>query len=210
LKPLKDQLKAARTKVRAVFAAPEPAPKPPEPEPDFKLLFKDVRPLKAQGRVLHTPPRPSAKPRFGQTRLPSSLSEAERAALFNEMSGWFEPAEIDVHHAKPGMPNATLKKLRHGHWPVVAELDLHGLDRYTAQERIALFLHRAQQHGQCVRIIHGKGFGSNGEPVLKRMVRSWLKYHPQVLAYCEAEERFGGTGALMVLLKSRRFPSKQE
>lgn len=202
MKTLKDQLKTARTKVRAVFVAPAPPPKPEEKEPDFKLLFKDVRPLKPQGRVQHTPPRPSAKPRFGQARHPA-MSEADRNALLKEMTGWFEPAEMDVHHARPGMPNATLKRLKSGHWPVVSELDLHGLDRYAAQERIALFLHWARQYGQCVRIIHGKGLSSNGEPVLKRMVRSWLKHHPDVLAYCEAEERFGGTGALMVLLKRR-------
>lgn len=189
--------------MRAAVVAPAKVTPAVEPEPDFKLLFKDVRPLKPQGHVTHSPARPSAKPKKVHG-VQHALSDVAEEALFAKMIGWFEPAEIDIYHAKPGMPHATLKKLKSGHWPVVAELDLHGMDRYQAQERIALFLHHARQHGHCVRIVHGKGFGSNGEPVLKRMVRSWLKHHPDVLAYCEADERDGGSGALMVLLKSRR------
>ncbi|KZE31251.1 Smr/MutS family protein [Crenobacter luteus] len=204
MKPLKDQLKGAKERVRAtartrsVVAAPRLAE--PEP-PDFATLFKDVRPLKPSGRVAHQPPRPSARPRFGHGHVPAS--DAHEAALLQHMSAWFEPAEIDARHSRDGMPGNTLRRLKHGHWPVVAELDLHGLDRYAAQDRLVVFLHRARDRGVCVRIIHGKGLSSNGEPVLKKMVRQWLKSHPDVLAFCEADERFGGGGALMVLLKTR-------
>lgn len=200
MKTLKDQLKKARTQVRAFAVVPAKPTPPPEPEPDFKALFKDVKPLKQHGRVSHPAPRPSAKPRHGNRH--TALTDAVEEALLEKMLGWFEPAEIEHQHARPGMPHHTLKRLRNGHWPVVAELDLHGLDRYQAQERIAIFIHRARSLGKCVRIVHGKGFGSNGAPVLKRAVRTWLKHHPDVLAYCEAQEHSGGSGALLVLLKS--------
>ncbi|WP_232219863.1 Smr/MutS family protein [Pseudogulbenkiania sp. MAI-1] len=181
-----------------VLPSAKPA-KPPEAEPDFRALFGDVRPLKDGNRVPPYSPKPSPRPRKPdrQTPLPPELE----AALLASAVGWFEPAELDRHFARSGMPATTLRRLRGGHWPVVAELDLHGLDRYQAQDRLTLFLHRARSRGQCVRIIHGKGFGSRGEPVLKRMVRSWLKHHPEVLAFCEADERQGGSGALMVLLR---------
>lgn len=176
-----------------------PSVKPPEAEPDFRALFGDVRPIKNDNRVPPHSPKPSPHPR--QPDRHASLPPELEAALLAHAVGWFEPAELDRHFARSGMPGTTLKRLRSGHWPVVAELDLHGLDRYQAQNMLALFLHRSRSRGQCVRIIHGKGFGSHGEPVLKRMVRSWLKHHPEVLAFCEADERQGGSGALMVLLR---------
>lgn len=120
------------------------------------------------------------------------------------MSGWFEPTETESRFSRPGQPVHTLKKLKAGHWPVSAELDLHGLNRHTAQDALAVFLHQARKKGVCVRIIHGKGFGSQGEPVLKRMTRNWLQQHPDVLAFCEAGSPGGGSGALMVLLKRLR------
>jgi DNA-nicking Smr family endonuclease len=55
-----------------------------------------------------------------------------------------------------------------------------------------------------VRIIHGKGLGSvNREPVLKNKVRNWLIQKDEVLAFCQATPAEGGSGALMVLLKSQ-------
>jgi DNA-nicking Smr family endonuclease len=80
---------------------------------------------------------------------------------------------------------------------VCAELDLHGMNRTEAQDNIAVFLHRTRRLGNCVRIIHGKGISSRGEPVLKRMTRTWLTHHPDVLAFCETS----GGGALLVLLR---------
>ncbi|WP_234986028.1 Smr/MutS family protein [Pseudogulbenkiania subflava] len=183
-----------------------PSVKPPEPEPDFRKLFCDVRPVKDGNRVPPYTPKPSPRPRQPDryVQLPLELE----AALLAHAVGWFEPAELERNFARNGMPAATLKRLRSGHWPVVAELDLHGLDRYQAQDTLTLFLHRASTRGQCVRIIHGKGFGSQGAPVLKRMVRNWLKHHPEVLAFCEADERQGGSGALMVLLRRPPSPNK--
>ncbi|WP_195827975.1 Smr/MutS family protein, partial [Bordetella pertussis] len=56
--------------------------------------------------------------------------------------------------------------------------------------------------GVCVRIVHGKGYGSQGlEPVLKDKARTWLVQKADVLAFSEAPERGGGAGALLVLLR---------
>ncbi|CFN82407.1 Smr domain [Bordetella pertussis] len=59
------------------------------------------------------------------------------------------------------------------------------------------------EHGiRCVRIVHGKGYGSQGlEPVLKDKARTWLVQKADVLAFSEAPERGGGAGALLVLLR---------
>ena len=198
MKSLKDQLKPIKAQARPARALPVAVAANPEPEPDFPALMRHVIPLKPDGRVQHPLPHPKPRP----LRQPKpSQGENEHNSLFAQMLGWFEPAELEHQHRRPGMPNGTLRKLRGGHWPVCAELDLHGLDRFEAHERLALFLHHARQLGQCVRIIHGKGLSSRGEPVLPKMVRAWLSHHPDVLAFCETASHQGGSGAVLALLK---------
>jgi len=188
LKSLKDKLRA-RGAIKAP-SAPTPAPLPvPEPDADFQREMRGVTPLADDGRVHFPLPRPSPHPK---KRPRNPAGDVRQHAV-----GWFEPAEEAQQFIRAGMQNGTLRKLRAAHWPVCAELDLHGLDRYQAQDRLAVFLHHARQHGQCVRIIHGRGIGSNGEPVLKRTTRLWLTHHPDVLAWCDSNDG----GALLVLLR---------
>ena len=99
-----------------------------------------------------------------------------------------------------------LRRLRRGHWVVQAGLDLHGLNRHQAALHVAEFLHSAVHRGlRCVRIVHGKGYGSkNREPVLKGKLRHWLAMRDEVLAYCQAPDHDGGSGALLVLLKAKK------
>ncbi len=192
---------ARRTDVPAVRPT-VPVPAPP-PEPDFKQLFSDVIPLKSPPRHIpqHKKPSPHPRRRHGQHGL-SAQTEME---VLRHMTGLFEPQDSQNQYARPGMPGQTLKRLRSGHWPVACQLDLHGMDRYQAQDALALFLHRARQRGPCLRIIHGKGFGSNGQPVLKKLVRTWLSHHPEVLAFCQASEAMGGEGALLVLIRRGHY-----
>ncbi|MDF0604112.1 Smr/MutS family protein [Neisseriaceae bacterium TC5R-5] len=203
MKAFKKVLKDIRQQVRPQRAPAAPMHNSPPPvveEPDFPSLFRDATPLKPDQRYHAEPAKPKPRPRR-QYGSPAPSSQADQTALLQHMIGWFEAPEIDLHFVRSGQATATLKKLRAGHWPISGQLDLHGYDRYQAQDALALFIHQARGNGPCVRIIHGKGFGSNGTPVLKRLVRSWLKHHPHVLAFCEASDKQGGSGALLVLLK---------
>ncbi|WP_195828955.1 Smr/MutS family protein, partial [Bordetella pertussis] len=76
-------------------------------------------------------------------------------------------------------------------------------DGGTAYVRAGVAPDTALEHGiRCVRIVHGKGYGSQGlEPVLKDKARTWLVQKADVLAFSEAPERGGGAGALLVLLR---------
>ncbi len=183
-----------RQRVDEVRTAP-----PPEPEPEFRQLFADVTPLRDDGRYHAPPARPSPRPR--NKKSDAAFSVALEQELMRQLVGWFEPAECDRQFVRGGVNATTLKRLRNGHWPCSGQLDLHGLDRFQAQDALAVFIHRARRRGNCVRIIHGKGFGSGGEPVLRHVVRAWLRHHPDVLAFSEADETAGGSGALLVLLK---------
>lgn len=201
MKSLKEQLKPVKAQARPARVLPVAVAANPEPEPDFRQLMRDVRPLKQDGRVCYTPPHPKPRPLPQHRASQTPLTPQAEQALFAQMIGWFEPAQIDSQHRSPGTPSNTLKKLRAGHWPVCAELDLHGLDRFAAHEQLTVFLHRARHLGQCVRVIHGKGLSSPGEPVLPKMVRAWLSHHPDVLAFCETRIEQGGSGAVLALLR---------
>ena len=86
---------------------------------------------------------------------------------------------------------------------IEAELDLHGLTAERAEPMLATFLAECQQQQiRCVRVIHGKGWGSrDNRPVLKSKVNYWLRQSDAVLAFCSATIEDGGTGALYILLK---------
>jgi DNA-nicking Smr family endonuclease len=94
------------------------------------------------------------------------------------------------------------RRLRRGEWAIQAQVDLHGLRRDEARERLGGFLREAARHGlRCVRVVHGKGNGSPGrQSVLKGKVRSWLVQKAEVLAFVQAGPSDGGSGALLVLL----------
>jgi DNA-nicking Smr family endonuclease len=100
----------------------------------------------------------------------------------------------------------VVRKLRRGVWAIQAQLDLHGLRRDEARERLTRFIHEAKRAGlRCVRVIHGKGNGSPGrEPVLKSKVRAWLVQKKEVIAFTQARASDGGNGALIVLLGPTR------
>ncbi|WP_434634829.1 Smr/MutS family protein [Chromobacterium sp. CV08] len=200
MKTFKDSLKGLRQTLRQAAPPRAAAPQPAMPEEaDFRQLFRDAKPLKPDGRHHPQPPKPSPRPR--KPSQGPALHAAACQEILQHQIGWFEPMTQLQQYARAGMPAATLKRLRQGNWPVCAQLDLHGYTRHQAQDALALFIHRARHRGQCVKVIHGKGFGSpQGEPVLKKLVRSWLQHHPDVLAFCEAEAG-GGSGSLLVLLR---------
>lgn len=105
--------------------------------------------------------------------------------------------------ARPGIQHNLLRKLRRGQFAIEAELDLHGMRIEQARAAIAQLLSQAQHsHWRCVRIIHGKGYGSQSpQPVLKNKVNVWLRQRDEVLAFSSARPADGGTGAIYLLLK---------
>lgn len=108
----------------------------------------------------------------------------------------------ELVYLRQGLSSELLKKLRRGHWVAQDELDLHGLNQLQARAALAEFLAECRRrHLRCVCIIHGKGLRSpNREPVLKGKVHQWLARRQEILAYCQAPQNLGGSGALLVLL----------
>ncbi|TCT21393.1 Smr/MutS family protein [Thiobaca trueperi] len=111
--------------------------------------------------------------------------------------------------ARPGIQRRVLADLQRGAIEVGLEVDLHGLHAEHARKLLADFLAEChRRHVRCARIIHGKGHRSSGnQPVLKQKVNYWLRLYDQVLAFCSAPQRDGGTGAVYVLLRN---PNKRQ
>jgi DNA-nicking Smr family endonuclease len=133
----------------------------------------------------------------------------EREVIYESLHDpirWDEATENgeELSFVRPGLSRLLLRRLRRGEWVTQAELDLHGLTRVNAKAELASFLFECKRRGiRCIRIIHGKGLGSkNREPVLKLHVRHWLMQREEIMAFVQARPVDGGSGAVMVLLKS--------
>jgi DNA-nicking Smr family endonuclease len=142
--------------------------------------------------------------------LPRQRELDERAALREALSDEMDVERLletdeGLSFRRKGIGPDVLKRLRRGEWAIQAEVDLHGLRRDEARERLGGFLREAQRQGfRCVRVVHGKGLGSPGRtPVLKGKVRAWLVQKSEVLAFTQARGSEGGAGALIVLLKGQ-------
>lgn len=139
------------------------------------------------------PPVPIAQP-------PGLDDEPERATL----------AESEVEtgdfllFTRPGVQKRLLADLRRGYLEVELELDLHGLTVSYAEQVLDEFLRDCTRRSvRCALIVHGKGYRSEGrQPVLKSKINYWLRLYDQVLAFCSATRRDGGTGAVYLLLRN--------
>ncbi len=168
----------------------------------FRNAIDKVRPL---SRPSDLPPeinRPEPRPR---------QFESDEAAVRGELlTHTFDPASIElgdeILYLKAGQPQRLLKQLRRGHFSIRAEIDLHQMTVAVAREAIKLFLADALAHDEfCVRIVHGKGLRSAARgPVVKRMTEQVLRRRDDVLAFASALPVQGGTGAVLVLLRSNR------
>jgi DNA-nicking Smr family endonuclease len=166
-----------------------------------QLFALSVGPVVA---MAHVAP-PARKP-----RPPAAARQRERdeaAVMLEAISDEFDVQSLldtddALSYRSADIGPEVVRKLRRGVWAIQAQLDLHGLRREEARERLNRFVHDAKRAGlRCVRVIHGKGNGSPGrEPVLKRKVQTWLVQKKEVIAFTQARASDGGNGALLVLL----------
>jgi DNA-nicking Smr family endonuclease len=162
----------------------------------FRTAVADAEPLhqdQAEPYRRRRPPVPIPQPaHLADTGTPSHLSEAE-----------VETQEF-LFFARPGVQHRVLHDLQRGSIQASIELDLHGLTVDIAHRVLTEFLdHCVHTRVRCARIIHGKGFGSaERQPVLKCKVNYWLQLREEVLAFCSATRRDGGTGAVYALLRN--------
>jgi DNA-nicking Smr family endonuclease len=161
----------------------------------FREQVQDAQPLHHEGvEPYRKRPPPIPRPR------PLELPEDSGAAI--------SESEVETHeflsYARAGIQQRVIADLQRGAIEVGLEVDLHGLTVDVARRVLAEFLIECgRRRVRCARIIHGKGLRSSGQqPVLKQKLNYWLRLHEEVLAFCSAPRRDGGTGAVYCLLRN--------
>jgi len=167
----------------------------------FRHAVKDVEPLRhervepfRQRRRPHVTKSTAAETEDLQRSFPELLADSQL------------DAEEHLLFSRPGVQQRLLHDLRRGRIGVEYELDLHGLNSSYARTMLVDFLMEClRRRIRCVQIVHGKGYGSeNRQPVLKQKLNFWLRQREEVLAFCSALPRDGGSGAMYVLLSRKR------
>ncbi|MCS2610592.1 DNA endonuclease SmrA [Halomonas dongshanensis] len=171
-------------------------------EMDFRALVGDVRPLKGRNRanVEKSPKAPS------EAQLARRESAEQGLGDSNFLSDDFVdllPAFDPVEFRREGTQQGVADKLRHGGYPVQAQL--HLLRRPVAECRRLLFafIQDAYAHDlRSVQIIHGRGNAIDSPAnVLRSYVVKWLNQFDEVQAYVSAQPSEGGLGATWVMLR---------
>jgi DNA-nicking Smr family endonuclease len=165
--------------------------------------MQDVAPLRGSGReIAPIPPSPTNRP----TAPPSpSFSELLEKNIQFDLESTHEFIQGQIRGLNP----KTFRKLKGGSLSVEAHLDLHGHTLDQARISFLDFMRETYLQGmRCVLIIPGRGKNSPlGMGILRQGVQSWLTRDPVkriVLAFCTAQPRHGGAGALYVLLRKHK------
>ena len=173
-----------------------------EQKKSFAELLGPIKRIRHDMVELRRPRKPTMSPETTQSRAAAATN-----FITNDSDNETETTSFggETEYYRPGVQRFLLRKLKRGRFLIQGELDLHGVTQVEAKNRMSTFLENAlDRQLLCVRIIHGKGLNSLGKaPVLKPKVRTWLKRHRDVLAYSEARQADGGSGALYVLLRRR-------
>lgn len=84
-----------------------------------------------------------------------------------------------------------------------ATIDLHGLTRDEAWEKLSAFVSECERRGiKKILIVHGKGIHTKGtDPVLGEMVRKFIEVDERLGTSGHPEARNGGKGSTWVIIK---------
>lgn len=210
------KLKVEKKKAGPLYVA-KPAPKIEQPaavhdaEPDDDQLFfsamSGVAPMNPEhGRQVDVRPEvPISKPPDPELQA----SKYMQAFLNGDIDFELEYTEEYMHGYVKGMDLKAFRKLKNGGLSMEAHMDMHGLNADQAYDTLLFFIRECYLQGKrSVLLITGRGSGSpGGMSVLKQAVQGWLTREPLrrvVLAFCTAQAKDGGTGALYVLLRKRK------
>jgi DNA-nicking Smr family endonuclease len=168
----------------------------------WREAMKAVEPL--PGRAL--PPAAPAAP-----ALPPAMTPApppRPSGIRQRLAAAPLPLPAATGPGTPGIDRRTAESFRRGRMEIEARLDLHGMRRERAHDRLTAFiLESVALRRRKLLVITGKGTFAEGQAVLRSAVPTWLAEPPlrdNILAIHPARPRDGGAGALYVLLRRVR------
>lgn len=194
---------------RPAAAAAPPTEVPPVTVPeegDFGAAMEWLGVRRLPGAAVEPPlSRPEEpQPVAAVPRPPLDEGEEFRRAL-----GALPPAfrdELPDEEPVPAAPRLT-RLVRRGTLRPEATLDLHGVTRGQLRDKLRWFLEDGCYQGlRLLLIVTGRGKSSGGDPVLRGEVERYLRHDAAawVAEWDRAPGRYGGEGALLVLLKARK------
>lgn len=206
-------------KGRAVPSKPAPQAKPPAkaapptPAQDsaessmFFQAMQGVAPVAGSGRQIQPPPppAPATDPEDGDDADAKLMRQAVQGAIEFDL----ELSDEYMRGYVRGLDSKIFHQLKAGSLSVEGHLDLHGQNADQARDALMFFMRESYLTGKrVVLVIPGRGKNSpGGLGILRTEIQSWLTREPLrriVLAFCTAQPRDGGTGALYVLLRKIR------
>ncbi|MCB1745273.1 MAG: Smr/MutS family protein [Gammaproteobacteria bacterium] len=168
----------------------------------FEAAMRGVRRLHSD-KVHHPPrrPRPAPDPLLRARTRGTPVDDRGLA----DVPALDAPPPEHLEWSRPGLQRKLLQSLKRGRLRPQIDIDLHGMTVEQARVAFALFLRECRYANlRVVRIVHGKGFGSGGVPVIKSHLVRWLRAREEIVAFCSTTPRDGGTGAVYVLLRRAR------
>jgi DNA-nicking Smr family endonuclease len=180
-----------------------------EDEKLFEQAMAGVSPLSDENNRFLSPPKTDTRPPH-----PAPDDELETMTRLSELVSGV--AELDITFSDeymegsvPGFDPKLMQRLKRGEFPIQSYLDLHGLTKQDAQEKVTEFILKSFHAGlRCVLVVHGRGLNSQDHiPILKERLPYWLTRGPArklVLAFSTARPYDGGSGALYILLRKRK------
>ncbi len=158
----------------------------------FNELMRGTRKLK-QDTVQHNF-KHKVRREVATRRL--SAEQTNSSYYFSDQFHPLLPSEGPVRYLRADVDHYQLKKLRRGDFSPEIFLDMHGLtQRQAKQELGALIAACLRDHLLCASVMHGYG-----RHILKHKTPLWLAQHPDILAFHQAPEIYGGNAALLVLV----------
>ncbi|MDQ7835603.1 MAG: Smr/MutS family protein [Humidesulfovibrio sp.] len=202
---------------KASQAKPSARPAQPAPEQDsgpgnaddamFFRAMQGIAPLAGSGRQIQPPPPPPAavEPEDGDDSDAKLMRLAAQGAIEFDL----ELSDEYMRGFVRGLDSKIFQQLKAGSLSVEGHLDLHGQNADQAHDALLFFMRESYLAGKrVVLVIPGRGKNSpGGLSILRAEIQSWLTREPLrriVLAFCTAQPRDGGTGALYVLLRKIR------
>ncbi|HWE45452.1 MAG TPA: Smr/MutS family protein [Caulobacteraceae bacterium] len=165
----------------------------------WAAVARTVRPAHGRVPVVEAPaePKPTSK-----AEMKASVASTTGPELKLAPTPYWRQHLTPAPHAIE--PNRK-RRLTRERDEIEARIDLHGLGQFQAEDRLKLFLVRAQDMGlRAVLVITGKGVSGDG--VIRRRAPEWLAdpaLRTVVAGVAQAHPRHGGDGALYVAIKRK-------
>jgi DNA-nicking Smr family endonuclease len=190
--------------------APEEKVNPPDVPRDEEIFLNAMQGVEkmdgSSGRQVTPAPEPPKQPVVSpEDETRHDLDRFMRGEIEFEL----EYTDEFLYGYVRGLDIKTFQQLKSGSLSVSAHLDLHGMTQDQAQESLLFFIKESYlQNYRCVLVVTGRGRNSpGGQGILRSEVGTWLTRDPLrrvVLAFCTAQPKDGGAGAVYVLLRKQK------